>query len=305
MIQLHFSLLGNKTPPLPPPHFLYISHAFIVVRGKIIVISSGNDEILQLTSHARLNQVNKMEELKFTKTQLGKIKLGHKEFLYNQVTVNATANRFRCELYQSKKCPGRIYTNLAMNEVVSESKAIKHNHLPNHKNIEIRRVKQKIKTAARETEESTAQIIHAALPELSKEALHIAPSQDAMARLIRRSRYKKSDRREEPESFFDLVLQDDDKSTTNGEQFLLCDSAQDRVETEGRRLIIFATQANLEFLAKAEHWHLDGTFKCRPKVLRLIGRGSQLYVIMAPTYGIIYVPLLYALCSQKDEEMYM
>ena len=67
---------------------------------------------------------------------------------------------------------------------------------------------------------------------------------------------------------------------------------------------MYATQANLEFLAKAEHWHLDGTFKCRPKVLRLIGRGSQLYVIMAPTYGMIYVPLLYALCSQKDEEMY-
>ena len=67
-----------------------------------------------------------MEELKLTKTQLGKNKLGHKGFLYNQVTVNATAIRFRCELYQSQRCPGRIYTNLAMNEVVSESKAIRH-----------------------------------------------------------------------------------------------------------------------------------------------------------------------------------
>ena len=44
-----------------------------------------------------------MEELKFTKTQLGKNKLGHKGFLYNQVTTNATAIRFRCELYQSNK----------------------------------------------------------------------------------------------------------------------------------------------------------------------------------------------------------
>ena len=35
-----------------------------------------------------------MEELKFTKTKLGK---------------NATAIRFRCELYQSKRCPGRIF----------------------------------------------------------------------------------------------------------------------------------------------------------------------------------------------------
>ena len=70
--------------------------------------------------------------------------------------------------------------------LVSESKAVKHSHLPNHKEFEIIKVKQKIKTAARDTDESTSQIILNALPELSKEALPVAPSQDALARMIQR-----------------------------------------------------------------------------------------------------------------------
>ena len=45
------------------------------------------------------------------------------------VATTATAIRWRCELYQSKKCPGRMYANKNMNEVVSESKAVKHSHL--------------------------------------------------------------------------------------------------------------------------------------------------------------------------------
>ena len=72
-----------------------------------------------------------MMELKFTTTKAGNVKLGHDGFLYNQVATTATAIQWRCELYQSKKCPGRMYTNKNMNEVVSESKAVKHSHLPN------------------------------------------------------------------------------------------------------------------------------------------------------------------------------
>ena len=62
-------------------------------------------------------------------------------------------------------------TNKNMSEVVSESKAVKHSHLPNHKEFQIQKVQQKIKAAAKDTEE-TSQIILNALPELSKEASH-------------------------------------------------------------------------------------------------------------------------------------
>ena len=51
-----------------------------------------------------------------------------------------------------------MYNNLAMLEIVQEAKSIHHNHLPNNKNIQ--QVKEKIKTAAIETEETTAQICH-------------------------------------------------------------------------------------------------------------------------------------------------
>ena len=144
-----------------------------------------------------------------------------------------------------------MYTNKNMNEVVSESKAVKHSHLPKHKEFQIRKVQQKIKAQARDTEETTSQIILNALPELSKEALPVAPSQDALARMIQRSRYKKPDMREEPTNFFQLVLQEGDKITTENQNFLLFDSAAEGVDDENRRLIMWATEENMEFLSKS------------------------------------------------------
>ena len=88
---------------------------------------------------------------------------------------------------------------------------------------------------------------------------------------------------------------------TDGETFLLFDSNQEGIESDNRRLIIWATQSNMKLLASAERWHVDGTHKCRPRVLRLLGRGSQLYVILAPTYGAVCVPLVFCLCSHKGK----
>ena len=53
-----------------------------------------------------------------------------------------------------------MYNNLAMLEIVQEAKSIPHNHLPNNKNNQLAKVKEKIKTAAKETEETTAQSCH-------------------------------------------------------------------------------------------------------------------------------------------------
>ena len=108
----------------------------------------------------RRRSVSPMEAIYITKTQKGKIKLGHKGFLDNEMTQNATSICFRCEAYCTKKCQGKMFNNLAMLEIVQEAKSIRHNHLPNHKNIQFAKVREKIKTAARETEETTAQICH-------------------------------------------------------------------------------------------------------------------------------------------------
>ena len=149
--------------------------------------------------------MSKMEELIFTETQRGNIKLGYKGYLYDKNSTNDTAIRYRCELFHSKKCPGRMYTNLAMDEVVCGGKAVGHSHLPSHKNVELVKFRQTIKSTARETDKSNAQIINAALSQLSKEAFAVAPSEEAMQCLIQRQRgrYKKSEMREEPQSLFD------------------------------------------------------------------------------------------------------
>ena len=41
----------------------------------------------------------------------------------------------------------------------------------------------------------------------------------------------------------------------------------------GERLLIFASQWSLQFLASCNQWHSDGTFKCRPLVF------EQIYIL--------------------------
>ena len=62
-----------------------------------------------------------MDDITLTLTQKGSVKLAFNGYLYNKVATNATAIRFRCERFQGDKCPGRLYTNLGKNEVVSNS----------------------------------------------------------------------------------------------------------------------------------------------------------------------------------------
>ena len=99
------------------------------------------------------------------------MKLGFIGHLYNEVSRNSKAIIFQCEAYYNKKCYGRVYLNLSMTEIVLKEKSIKHNHLPNFKSIHIAKIKEKIKRAARETDEITSLIILNAIPQLSKEAL--------------------------------------------------------------------------------------------------------------------------------------
>lgn len=77
------------------------------------------------------------------------------------------------------------------------------------------------------------------------------------------------------------------------EPFLLHDSGEGDVN----RLILFATQRNLECLGGASAWFCDGTFKVVPSLF------YQLYTIHALKNGIT-VPMVYGLLPNKTEATY-
>ena len=72
--------------------------------------------------------------------------------------------------------------------------------------------------------------------------------------------------------------------------------------TEGsKRILLFTKTKNLKWLQETKFWIMDGTLKTVPTLFR------QLYSIHAPAGGNVnfrLVPLVYALMTMKNEELY-
>jgi len=76
--------------------------------------------------------------------------------------------------------------------------------------------------------------------------------------------------------------------------FLFWDSG----ENDKDRILIFATQTNIDFLNENPHWFGDGTFSIAPSIY------YQLYTINIQVEA-FNLPLVYALLSHKDYATYM
>lgn len=94
-----------------------------------------------------------------------------------------------------------------------------------------------------------------------------------------------------PKSTNDIDLQGQWTQTSAGQQFLLAD------ESNGPRILVFATQKNLQFLADNNTLFGDGTFFTCPTLF------TQLYTIHGTVNGHMY-PLVYGLLPGKSEDIY-
>lgn len=63
------------------------------------------------------------------------------------------------------------------------------------------------------------------------------------------------------------------------------------------RMLIFATDRNLDYLSRAEEWWMDGTFDKSPPLFQ------QLYTIHVRIYDSVQ-PVIWALLCRKDEAIY-
>ncbi|XP_076069776.1 uncharacterized protein LOC143041652 [Oratosquilla oratoria] len=79
----------------------------------------------------------------------------------------------------------------------------------------------------------------------------------------------------------------------DGQQFMFYDSGAD----SSRRIIAFATEEGLRYLARSTQWFVDGTFRTAPKLFH------QLYIIRCPL-GESAITCVYAFLSGKTQSIY-
>ena len=168
-----------------------------------------------------------------------------------------------------------------------------HTHAPSQTEVEVTKVKSRIKRKATTTLETPQQILRTELRNISEGAAASLPGVSTLRRKIRKTRENfdtppnPATREEIPE------LPEQYQLTVNGEQFMTFDNGIGDHE----RMYIFASELGLQCLAESEHWYADGTFKVSPELF------FQLYTIHGEQQGSIF-PCAFGLLANKTEATY-
>ena len=226
--------------------------------------------------------------LTYVKSQRGKDKLHYDGFTYLfHKTLADDSILWRCE--KRGQCRGSLTT---MNEEVVRNHQ-DHNHAPNQLRREEIEMHNRLKRSAEESQETTQQILTAALATVDDQTVARLPRIDHMRRNIRRQRHAVQEILPQPASAQDMVIPDAYQTTSQGERFLQYDSGRG----DPQRMLIYSTNRNLDNLQESRHWFLDGTFKTVPSVF------YQLYTIHFERHHQIY-PSVYCLLLNKRQDTY-
>jgi hypothetical protein len=133
---------------------------------------------------------------------------------------------------------------------------------------------------AKNSEESTSNIIQNCTHVFPLAAAGSLPKRETLARMIRRKR-KAPDGDDIP---------DDTCQTTRGEEFLA-------LHDDNLDIYVFATDKNMDVLARQRHCFCDGTFDSAPN-------GYQLYTLHVIVDGSKTVPVVYCITRRKDQNTY-
>ena len=174
-----------------------------------------------------------------------------------------------------------------------------HLHAPDEQAVSCCEVKVGMKRKARDTKDSSHQIVGETLQTVSEGTSAKLPKLDSLKRTIQRQRVRLQAAPVQPTSLEQLTLPEEYKRTSKGERFLLYDSGP-----ETQRILIFGTQRNPEMLEQSTVWMADGTFKTAPALF------TQVYVIHALLGGPDLMkdghlfPSLFVLLPNKTEATY-
>lgn len=146
-----------------------------------------------------------------------------------------------------------------------------HLHDPDSRKIEKKIVMNKIAKLAKEQPDKHPQhVIDESMHDVKDATKAKIPSSQQLKHKINRIR-SIANVPKNPKDLSELNFTDEMINTAKGESFLLYDSGA--YEEVQERIVIFATQKNIDFLAQCTEIYMDGTFSVTPPLF------TQLYTI--------------------------
>ena len=233
------------------------------------------------------------QPFRLTRSQRGAEKLTEGGFSYGKQRRVGGVTHWLCE--RRGFCRANIHTQGT--EIIKRTN--EHLHAPDEPAVSCCEVKVGMKRKARDTQDSSHQIVGETLQTVSEGTSAKLPKLDSLKRTIQRQRVRLQAAPVQPTSLEQLTLPEEYKRTSKGEQFLLYDSGP-----ETQRILIFGTQRNLEMLEQSTVWMADGTFKTAPALF------TQVYAIHALRGGPDLLkdghllPSLFVLLPNKTEATY-
>lgn len=203
------------------------------------------------------------------------------------ISLQLTSRHWRCTV---DKCKGRLATPLEYRECVPVEQGM-HSHPPDPAKIEVRKVEERVKETAANTQDTPRTIVQNALGGVSPEIAERIGSATNLAATVRRKRKREDNLPRAPRNQEDLRIPPQYRRI-DGEEFLKYDN-----EDFERRIIIFATNTMLALLVQSSHWMSDGTFKISPSLF------FQIYTIHAIVRDNV-IPCVYVLLPNKTRQTY-
>jgi len=233
-----------------------------------------------------------MDEISFVKSQKNKDLLVYRSYTFCLERKGGEDQNsiWRCTDYTRAKCPARVH--MKDNVIVKEVSG--HNHVSSATQLMVRTTLNSVKERAKQTQEPPS-VIHAMVA--ANAPLSVSgrlPSKELVKKMVRNARRTQGVEILQPRNRQEIELPERLKVSRAGEKFLQFDSGN----LDENRIIILATDSNLQLLRHSPSWFADGTFKTCPSLF------GEVYTIHATTMSSSVVPLVYMLLPNKQENTY-
>ena len=230
--------------------------------------------------------------MEFIKSSRDKDKLCFEGYMYTNQHRRPSGWRW-IYVQRTYGCKGTVSTpGLVGNPVILTL----HNHLPNQGRVAVAKARATMKSVAKTGVGKPNDIYGRVQQTLTNEERRILASAETCKRAIRHN--LTIDEPDQPDTLANLVIGPGPNEWTETRnptplRFLLYDNGRAAI----RRIVVYASDVNLEVLCDSDGIFMDGNFKCAPKLF------MQLYVIHGKL-GEVTVPLIYAFLERKDRRIY-
>lgn len=183
---------------------------------------------------------------------------------------------------------------------------IEHSHTIDFVYLEVKKMEEDALQAATENLLEGPSQVYARLyakileSKLGQAGLGHITSEESFARKLLYRRTKSNNIPRKPKTIGDIQIPDSDRLTSDGREFMIFEEKYFNEKGEARYVSVFISPAGVKLLNESSTWYGDG---CCSSVKNTCLH--QIYVFMTRLRTENSVPAAYALCSNKDGEIYL